>query len=457
MFDRLKTRSISLVVAAASALLPASTPSEAAVAPRPNVPIVRDAEIESLVADYAGPILKAAGLSRSGIEIVLVNSPQFNAFVAGRRIFINTGTIAGSQTPNEVIGVLAHEMGHLAGGHQQRLRDQLERAQTIAIVAGLLGAGVAAAGAVSGAPSVARLGSGIFAGGGSVAQRGLLSYQRSEETTADRSALTYLQKSGQSPRGLIRTFEGLARQSLLAGVSSNQYLSSHPAPRDRITLLQTLARESPYYDKADDPALQLRHDLARAKIAAYADGALSVRRMFAKDPRGIAASYGDAISAHLSGSPTVALRKIDDLIAKQPNTPWFHEVRGEVLMEAGRSKEAAAAFRKAASLDKSKSGLLEASIGQALVTGGDPSRMPEAIGQIKKGLAADPSNSTAYRFLAMAYNQVGDIPSAELATAEGYWHAGSLKQARLFAARAQIKLKPGSPQWLQAQDIITTK
>lgn len=438
-------------------MMPVSMPAEAAVAKGANVPIVRDAEIESLISDYAGPVLKAAGLSRSGIEIVLVNSSQFNAFVSGRRIFMNTGAIVGSETPNEVIGVLAHEMGHIAGGHQQRLRDQLERAQTIAIVAGLLGAGVAAAGAIAGDSTVAKAGSGIFAGGSSAALRGLLSYQRSEETTADRSALTYLAKSGQSGRGLIRTLERLARNGSLSGVSSNPYLSSHPAPRDRIALLRTLAQESPFFGKADDEALQQRHDLARAKIAAYADGATSVRRLFARDPHGLAATYGDAISAHLSGSPETALRKIDDLIAKQPGSPWFHEIRGEILMEAGRAKEAAAAFAKAVSLDKSKSGLLEASVGQAIVTGGDLSQMPKAIGQIRKGLAADPSNSTAYRFLAMAYGRVGDVPSAELATAEGYWHAGALKQARLFAARAQMKLKPGSPQWLQAQDIITTK
>ena len=426
MFARPKTASLTLMLALAVALLPAARPSRAALAKRPNVPIVRDAEIESLVADYAKPILKAAGLSRSGIEIVLVNNPRFNAFVSGRRIFINTSTIAGAETPNEVIGVIAHEIGHLAGGHQQRLRDELERAKTIAAVAAIFGAGITVAGAVAGERDVARAGSGIMSGGGSVALRGLLSYQRSEETTADRSALTYLQRTGQSANGLIRTFERLSRNDLFSSSASSPYLSTHPAPRDRITLLQTLAHESPYFDKRDDPALQQRHDLARAKITAYSDdGGTGVRRMFARDPRGLAATYGDAIAAHLAGSPAMALKKIDALVAKAPDNPWFHEVRGEILMEAGRAREAAA--------------------------------MPKAIGQIRKGLVADPSNSTAYRFLAMAYGRVGDVPSAELATAEGYWHAGSLKQARIFAARAQMKLKRGSPQWLQAQDIIGTK
>lgn len=451
----LAAKALSVVVCASVALAPVAA-SAAPKATR-NVPVVRDAEIEGLIEDYVGPILKAAGLSRSGVEVVLVNSSQFNAFVSGKRIFINTGTILGSETPNELIGVIAHEVGHLAGGHQQRLRQQMEQAQRIALIAGLLGAGIAAAGAVAGESGVARAGSGVFASGGAAAMRGLMAYQRSEETTADRSALGYLEKSGQSARGLIQSFEGLERSNLLSGVSPSRYITSHPAPRDRIALLQTLAQESPHFDRADPAELQMRHDLARAKIAAYGEGAGAVRRLFSKDVRGLPASYGESISAHLSGSPAVALQKIDALIKKDPNSPWFHEIRGEVLMEAGRSKEAAAAFSRAVKLDGSNSGLLQASVGQAMVTSGDPAEIKKAISLIKRGLDADPSNGTAYRFLAMAYGQIGDVASAELATAEGYWHNGATREARVFAARAQMKLKPGTPQWLQAQDIISAK
>lgn len=453
MIARLQTRLSCLVLAIAVA----ATPALAASPVGRNVPVVRDAEIEGLVADYTRPILKAAGLSRSGIEVVLVNSPEFNAFVSGRRIFINTGTILGSETPNELIGVIAHEIGHLAGGHQLRLREQMERAKTIALITGLLGAGVAVAGAATGSSNTARAGSTLAMGGGSAALRGLQAYQRTEETTADRSALVYLEKSGQSARGLIESFEGLERSNLLSGISPNVYITSHPAPRDRIGRLEELARESRFYDRKDDPALQLRHDLARAKIAAYGAGAGGVRRLFSKDPRGLPATYGEAISAHLAGSPAIALQKIDALIAREPKSPWLHEIRGEILMEAGRAKEAAAAFTRAAKLDPTKSGLLQASIGQAMVTGGDAADMKKAIGIIRKGLESDPSNSNAYRFLAMAYGRIGDAAAAELATAEGYWQAGAILDARIFAARAQLKLKPGTPQWLQAQDIISTK
>ena len=454
--QRLPTACLALAMAF-STVVSTSGPSLAQSAAQRRLPVVRDAEIESLVRDYAAPILRAAGLSPSRVEIVLVNDLNFNAFVAGRRIFINTGTLLDSETPNETIGVIAHEVGHLAGGHQERLRDQIARAQTIAVVAGLLGAGVVAAGAASGSGAVAGLGGGLMTSGGGIAQRGLFAYQRTEETTADRSALTYLQKTGQSPKGLLDSFEGLMRKNMLAGISRDTYLSSHPAPQDRIGFLQTAAHESPYFDKKDSAELQLRHDFARAKIAAYNGGAAQVRRSFGRELHSLPALYGDAIATHLAGSPKAALEKIDALIAKQPNNPWFQEFRGEVLMSAGRANEAEAAFVKAAKLDPYKSGLIQASIGQAIVTGGRPEKMKEAVAQIQRGLEADPGNSSAYRFLAMAYGNLGQIGDAELATAEGYWEAGNFKDAKIFAARAQQKFRPNSPQWRRAQDILVTK
>ena len=444
------------VVSAATAfsLAFAPTPAHAASNEKTSLPVVRDAEIEALIADYTKPILKVAGLSRAGIEVVLVNSPDFNAFVAGRRIVVNTGALIQTATPNELIGVLAHEIGHLAGGHQQRLREQLDRARTMAMVAGLLGAGVAIAGAAAGSSDSARAGAGLMAGGGGVAMRGLLSYQRSEEATADRSALIYLQKTGQSGKGLIDTFRTLDRNSLFSRGSS--YLSSHPAPQDRVSALVSAARDSPYYNRSDLPTLQKRHDMARAKIAAYGGGATDVRRLFARAPRSKAALYGDAIATYLAGSTNSALSKMDALIASEPNNPWFQEMRGQILMDAGRAHDSATAFGKADKLDRSNSGILKAEIGQAMVTGGDASQMQKAVALIEAGLQSEPSNFTAYRFLAMGYGKLGDVGRAQLATAEGYWQSGSYGEAKVFALRARQSLRPGTPAARRAQDIIAT-
>ncbi len=419
-----------------------------------SVPIVRDAEIEALMRDYAEPILKAAGLSNSNIDIIIVNDNSFNAFVGGRRIFFNTGALISSETPNELIGILAHEAGHIAGGHEQRLRRQLDRAKTVAIVGALVGLGVGVAGSASGVRGSGQLGAGIAMGAPEVARRGLLSYQRGEEQNADRSAITYLEKTGQSPRGMLRTFERLSQSQSLSGIRLDRYQSSHPLPRDRIAQLQTVARESPYFDRKDPPALQARHDMMRAKIAAYTMGAGAVQRMFRDDPRGIGAVYGDAIATYLQGRPAKALAKADALLRTQPNNPYLHELRGEVLMKANKPSEAAKAYARAIALDPDRTGIMHVLRGQALLAAGNAG---EAVKELKFGLDRDPEYVSGYRALAQAYGMTGEIGLAELATAEGHYQAGKYRDAKIFAARSQTKLRNGSPPWIRAQDIINFK
>lgn len=422
-----------------------------------SLPIVRDAEIEALVKDYARPILNAAGLSKRAIEIVLVNENSFNAFVDGRRIFINTGALLQSETPNEIIGVIAHEAGHLAGGHQERLRDQLARAKTMAVVAGLLGMGASIAGAAAGQGAIAGAGGGIAMGGSEAAMRGLMSYQRTEEVTADRSALTYLDKTGQSAKGMLTTFERFANALSLSGTRTDPYRISHPMPRERIANLETLARQSPNFDKQDSAALQMRHDLMRGKIAAYTASQGSVQRIFRNNPRGIGARYGDAISTYLYGSNSSALKKIDALIQEQPKNPYFHEIRGEILMKANKPVEAAKAFQKATSLDPTKSGLLRMNYGRALMLTGTPDNVKASVKELSAALNRDPENATGYGYLAQAYGQLGQAGPADLATADMHYYSGNTQEARIFATRAQRQLKPKSPEWLRAQDIINTK
>lgn len=420
-----------------------------------NVPVVRDAEIEALVREYAKPILEAAGLSRQKVEIVLVNDPSFNAFVDGRRIFINTGTLVTAETPNEVIGVLAHETGHLAGGHQERLRQQVARAQTMAIVGTLLGLGTMAAGAATKSSELGGAGAALATGTGEAARRGVLSYQRTEETTADRSALKYLEATGQSARGMLKTFKRFQSALALSGARIDPYQVSHPMPRDRIANLEVLARKSPYYDVKDSPALQRRHDLMRAKIAAYTNGKGASAQLFRKKDEGVAAKkYGEAIEGYLQGDPRTALPKIDALIKAEPKNPYYYEMRGDALMKANRPAEAAEAYGRAVKLDPGRAGILQVAYGQALLAQGNPKALKKAVIALESGLAADSANPIGYRYLAQAYGQLGDVPMAELAAAEGYFHSENFQQARIFAARAQQKLQPHSPGWLRAQDII---
>ncbi len=442
--------------AALACLLPALLAPGAAQAQ--SIPIVRDAEIEALMRDYARPILDAAGLGKSGIEVVLVSDPSFNAFVTGRRIFFNTGALMQAETPNEIIGVIAHEAGHLAGGHQHRLHEQLRRANAMAIAGMMLGIGVSAAGAVAGSSSIGQAGTGIALGAPEIARRGLLGYQRGEEATADRSAIVYLEKTGQSPRGMLRTFERFAEAMALAGTRVDPYQISHPMPRERVANLDTVARASPYWDRKDPAPLQLRHDMMRAKLAAYTQGQGSVQRLFRGDKaRSPGALYGDAILTYLHGTPKNALAKADALIKAQPNNPYLHELRGDVLIKAGRAGDAAAAYARAVALDPAKTGLLRIGHGQALLAGGKPDQVKKAIAELSAGLDRDKEFVTGYRYLAQAYGMTGDIGMAELTTAEGHYYSGQMKEARIFAARAQQKLRKGSPAWVRAQDIVNAR
>ncbi|EJN06544.1 M48 family metalloprotease [Phyllobacterium sp. YR531] len=422
-----------------------------------SVPIVRDAEIEALVTDYAAPIIKTAGLGKQSIKIVLVNSPSFNAFVDGRRIFINTGALLEAETPNEIIGVLAHETGHLAGGHQFKLREQLAAAKTMAVVAGLLGIGAAIAGAASKQSGLAQAGGGIAMGAPEVAMRNLLNYQRTEEMAADRSAITYLASTGQSAKGMLTTFERFSNALSLTGTRVDPYRISHPMPRERIANLETLAHASPDFDKKDSPALQQRHDLMRGKIAAYTAGGARVLQIFRKDPSNIGARYGDAIATFLNGSTESALGKIDALIKQQPKNPYFEEIRGEILLKQNKLDLAAKAFQRAGSLDTRKSSLIRMNYGRTLMLTGKPENLKTAVNELKASIGRDRESPAGYAYLAQAYGQLGDAARSDLASAEEKYYSGKIQDAQIFAIRAQRALPKGSPEWIQAQDIINAK
>ncbi|WP_404861993.1 M48 family metalloprotease [Georhizobium sp. MAB10] len=444
-----------LTFAATAAIACSSILTSVPTASAQSIAIVRDAEIEALLKDYARPIFGAAGLTQRNIEIVLVNNRSFNAFVDGRRIFINTGALLLAESPGEIIGVLAHEAGHIAGGHQARLREQIARSQIFGVVGSLLGVGAVAAGSLSGNDGTASAGMGVAAASGGIAQRSLLSYRRTEEINADQSAITYLNATGQSAAGMLATFNRFSQGLALAGVQVDPYQQSHPLPRERIALLEDLARSSPYFNSPVDASLQRRHDLMRGKIAANVGGHPALQRAFNGNTANVGYRYGDAIATRLSGNVGLALQKIDALLAEQPNNPYFHEAKGEILLSGNQAEAAASSFQRAAQLDPNNSGLIRAQRGFALMRTGQPALIEQAISDLREAIGADPTNLSAYRQLSQAYGQRGDVANAELTMAEGYFRAGNVQEARIFAARAQQKLQPGTPAWTRANDIVT--
>ncbi|MEX2034290.1 MAG: M48 family metalloprotease, partial [Xanthobacteraceae bacterium] len=330
-------RTIALLTA--FALASASMPVRAQGVPR-GMPLIRDAEIEQLLRDYTRPILRAAGLAQQNIQVTIINDRAFNAFVMdGRRIFVNAGTLLDAKTPNEVIGVLAHESGHIAGGHLSRLRQQLATAQTQMIIAVLLGMGAAVAAGRSGAsgnPAAAILGP------QAAIQRSLLSYVRAQEEQADRAGVKFLTATGQSAKGMYDTFKRLADQILFAAHSADPYLQSHPLPAQRVEALETVAKSSPYWLKNDPPELQLRHDMMRAKLAGFLDRGDTVARRYPFSDNSLPARYARAIATYRHADLRRAIAQIDGLIQTQSNNPYFFELKGQALLEGGKPAEAIA-------------------------------------------------------------------------------------------------------------------
>jgi predicted Zn-dependent protease len=454
---RAARRCANMAVAVATALSVASATVMPASSQQ-QIGFIRDAEIEALLGDYATPILKAAGVGASAVHIYLIGSTAFNAFVAdGRRIFVNSGVLMQADTPNEVIGVLAHETGHIAGGHLARIRQQIQTAQAIAVLGMMLGAGAMAAGAVSGNYETgAQAGQALMLGSRQVAERSFLSYQRGEEASADRSAINYLNATGQSSKGMLDTFTSLGDQSFLSAKYADPYAISHPVPRERVANLEKLAKESPYFDRKDPPALQARHDLARAKLSGYLEHPSSVSRRYPRSDKSLPAEYARTISMMRTGDYRSALANADKLIAANPNYAYFWELKGDLLVKSGRPREAIGPYQKAVSMAPHP-GLIKVALGSALVAADDPALLNEGIKQLSSGLQEEPDFVAGYRQLAIAYGKAGRVPDAELATAQEHFSRGDYEMAHRFAQRAKQGLKPGSPPWLRADDILKYK
>src|SRR5712675_1004883 len=451
-------RKTSKLTAVATAVSLAMAPMSALAQQAKGPPIIRDTEAEQLLREYTRPILRSAGLEKQNIQIVIINESVFNAFVAdGRRIFVNYGAMMQSETPNQIIGVMAHETGHLAGGHLSKMREQMAQAQTQMIIAMLLGAGAMVAGARGGGNSgLANAGAAAIAGPQEMIRRSLISYVRQQEENADRAGVKFLTATGQSAKGMYETFRRFTNESLFAARGADPYLQSHPMPAERVAALEELARSSPYWDKKDDPALQLRHDLVRAKVSAFMERQDTVYRRYPPSNDGLPARYARAIATYRHGDLRSAVAQIDTLIQVQPNNPYFYELRGQALLEGGKPAEAIAPLRKALQLS-GNSPLIEMLLGQALVGSDNKTYTEEAISILRAAVARETEAPLGYTQLAMAYGRKGDFAQADLASAQAAFLRGDNKTARELASRAKTRFAIGTPGWVKADDIVAAK
>ena len=437
--------------------LGAATPAAAQ-----GLSLIRDSEIEALLGDYAKPIFRSAGLGSGRVTVRIVRNDAFNAFVMdGANVFMHTGSLMQATSPNEVIGVIAHETGHIAGGHMAALRARIAKDQTRALLTQIIGIGAMVLGGVAGGDSGREAlagGQAVMQGGQDVIMRGLLSERRSQESAADQAGLKYLNATKQSGQGMLTTFERFQQQEYVSDQYKDPFVRSHPVATDRLSRLRTLVAASPFANQQDSPALQLRHDLMRAKLAGYLDRPSTVFNRYPAADKSLPARYARAIGTFFKGGTgalEAALAEMDALIKENPANAYFWEVKGDLLMRSGRNKDAVPQLRQALKLAP-ESPLMRVQLATALQSDAAPVALTESVELLRKSLIED-QNPQAFRMLANAYYKQGRGPEADAMTAQAYFLEGNVKQSQIFAKRAHPKLRQGSPEWLKNDDIINFK
>jgi predicted Zn-dependent protease len=429
-----------LVIPLFSGLVLVSLPGSAEA----RVSIIRDAEIEHSIRAFAAPLFAAAGLDSEAVSVHLVNDRSLNAFVAGgQKIFLNTGLILAVDSASEILGVLAHESGHIVGGHLSRSREAMETASTQNIIAMVLGV-------VAIAASKGDAGSAIISGGGHVANRSLLKYSRTQESLADQAAIRILAKAGFSPVGMLATLEKLRGQETLITSRQDPYVRSHPLTTERITTMRAaIEMAAPGKDISGFETMLAR---MKAKIHAYMEDPERTYRRYPESDQSVAARYGRAIALHRDARSSEAIAILRTLEAELPADPWIQELIGQFLFESGRPGDAAAVLVKASSLAPEEF-LILMLLGQSEIASEDPALVRKAIGHLKSAARLAPRLASVWRHLAIAYGRDGQLPQSFLASAEYSLLTNHLPDARHFSTKALAGLSPGTPDHLRALDI----
>lgn len=420
-----------------------------AVQPLSAQSVLRDTESEAFFQDLAAPLVKAADLPERNVDVVLLSSRSINAFVAGGQIvYLHAGLIEKADTAGQVQGVIAHELGHITGGHIIRQGEGAKAATNISLLSLLAGLGAVLAGAGDAGMAAMMMGQRAAIGK-------FLAYSRGEEGSADAAGAAFLSKAGISGRGSLGFFEKLANLEMRYAVSRSseiEYLRSHPLTSDRIATLRDTYERDPAWSKPDDPVLQARFERIRAKLIGYLEDPAQTLRLYPPTDQTVAARYARAYAYHKQAMVAKALAETEALIASAPDDPYFLELEGQILLESGRPGEALPVLAKATALTNAQP-LIATLYGHALLATEDPARHAEAERVLRAAVARDRYNPFAWRQLGTVYAARGDLPRASLASAEQQVMSGDYLRAVRSARTAQSGLAQDSADWLRAQDI----
>lgn len=412
-----------------------------------GISFIRDTEIENTIRVFATPLFEAAGLEAADIRIHIIKDPSLNAFVAGgQRLFINTGLLMKAEHAGQVIGVIAHETGHISGGHLLRLKEKLRNSTAQTILAYVLG-GVAAV--ASGKPGAAAA---VIAGGATIQQRTVLSYTRAMEQAADQAAVNFLEETGKSAVGLLEFLGTLSSQELLTSANQDPYIRSHPLTRDRMEFLRDKIKNSKFSNIPIEDNLKRAHDRMRAKLKGFLNATGRTLREFKSTDQRVPARYARAIAFKESHQIENSLALIDGLIAQYPNDPFFHELKGDILQDAGRVAESVPPYRRAVEI-LPWAALIRTNLAQSLLESNDPDASEEALENLLQAVRYEPDSPRIWRLMAKAYANEDDQANVMLSLAEESLLAGKHDAAKYRATRALELLPSGSAGWIRAQDI----
>ena len=433
-----------LVPRCVAALMIFTLTSQAAMAQS----VLRDAETEALLHDLAAPLVAAAGLDPRNVDVVLIGDPSINAFVAGGQVvYINEGLIETADSGAEVQAVIAHELGHITGGHA--INDGGSKAATgISLLSLILGGIAAAAG--SGDAAI-----GVLMAGQQAAIGKYLAFSREQESSADAAGAQYLSKAGISGRGSIGFFKKLQNLEYRHGftrTADSEFYSTHPMTSDRITTLQDTYQADPAWNRPSDPSIEMRFQRVKAKLMGYVAQPARTLQVYPETDKSVPARYARAYAWHKEAFLDKAMAEADALLAQAPNDPYFLELKGQILLESGHPQDALAPLRRATELTSNQP-LIATTFGHALLATEDPAQLPEAERVLKAAVARDRENPFAWYELGVIYGQRGDLARARLASAEQQVLELNYSQALNSAETAESGLPRGSPDWLRAQDI----
>ena len=429
----------------------AATFALAALAAQPALAqsMLRDTETEAFFQDLAAPLVRAADLPERNVDIALINDPSINAFVTGGQIiYLHAGLVQKADTAAEVQGVIAHELGHITGGHIIRQGEGAKAATNISLLSLLAGLGAVLAGAGDAGMAAMMMGQRAAIGK-------YLAYSRGEEGSADAAAAKFLSTAGISGRGLLGFFDklsGLESNYAVSRDAEMEYVRSHPLTNDRIATLRDTFERDPAWTKPEDSAMDARFQRIRAKLKGYLDEPAQTLRAYPPSDTGVPARYARAYAYHKQAQVDKALAETRALIASAPNDPYFLELEGQILLESGRPDEALATLRRATALTNAQP-LIATLYGHALIATEDPKNFEEAERVLRAAVTRDRYNPFAWRQLGTVYAARGDMPRAHLASAEQQVMRGDYLQAVRSARNAQSGLAEYSADWLRAQDI----